>query len=304
MRLESTLGPIELRSPLVAASGTVGSVVDAEAVIDFSLYGAAVAKSVAGSPWTGHASPRMAPTEGGMLTAIGIATPGIEAWAAEVGPQLAGLPVPVWGSAVGNPPDEVAVVAAGYTTAGVAAVEVNLSCPNLEGETMWALAAGLTAEAVGAVRTATDLPIGAKLSPNAPDVVPIAEAALAAGADWLVLTNTVTGAAIDIDQRRPAITRVTGGYSGSGMKPVALRCVVDVVRALGPTPIVGTGGVGSAGDAIEFLMAGASAVGIGTAHFADPKVAKKITRDFERWCANHGVTSPAELVGVGLEGVT
>lgn len=304
MRLESTLGPIELRSPLVAASGTVGSVVDAEAVIDFSLYGAAVAKSVAGSPWTGHASPRMAPTEGGMLNAIGIANPGIEAWTAEVGPLLAGLPVPVWGSAVGNTPDEFATVAAGFATAGVAAVEVNLSCPNLEDETMWALDPGLTAEAVGAVRSATDLPVGAKLSPNAPDVVPIAEAALAAGADWLVLTNTVTGAAIDIEHRRPAITRVTGGYSGPGMKPIALRCVIDVVRALGPTPIVGTGGVSTAEDAIEFLMAGASAVGIGTAHFADPKVARRITRDLERWCGTHGVSSPAELVGVGLGGAT
>ncbi len=304
MRLESTLGPIELRSPLVAASGTVGSVVDAEDVIDFSLYGAAVAKSVAGTPWTGHASPRMAPTEGGMLNAIGIANPGIEVWAAEIGPRLAGLSVPIWGSAVGNTPDEFAKVAAGYTEAGVAAIEVNLSCPNLEGETMWALDPVLTAEAVAAVRAATNLPVGAKLSPNAPDVVPIAEAALVAGADWLVLTNTVTGAAIDIDRRRPAITRITGGYSGPGMKPIALRCVVDVVRSLGPTPIVGTGGVRTAEDAIEFLMAGASAVGIGTAHFADPRVAARITRGLGRWCDRNGVASTAELVGVGLEGAT
>jgi dihydroorotate dehydrogenase (NAD+) catalytic subunit len=293
------LGPVELRSPLVAASGTVGSVVDAAGAIDFAHYGAAVAKSVSGTPWSGRPAPRVAPTGAGMLNGIGIQNPGIDAWARDIGPQLGRAGVPVWGSAVGTTVEEFARVAVGLATAGVAAIEVNLSCPNLD-EDLWALDAGLSAQVVRAVRAAVDLPIGAKLSPNAPSVVPIAEAVLGAGADWLVLTNTASGSGIDLEGRRPALSGVVGGYSGPGLKPIALRCVVEVTRSLGPVPIVGTGGVRSGADVIEYVMAGASAVGIGTVHFEDPRAAKRILREVRRWLDRHGERDLSDLVGVAV----
>jgi len=299
--LTTRLGPVTLRSPLIAASGTVGSVIDAAGVIDFSRYGAAVAKSVAATPWPGRPAPRMGPTGVGMLNGIGIQNPGIDAWAEEVGPDLATLGVPVWGSAVGTTVEEFATVASVLEATGVASVEVNLSCPNLEGETMWALDPLLAGSVVAEVRSATGLPIGAKLSPNAADVVAVAEAALSAGADWLVLTNTAFGAGIDIDRRRPTLSGVVGGYSGPGLKPISLRCVVEVRRSLGPVPIVGTGGVMAARDVVEYLMAGASAVGIGTAHFHTPRIAARITRHLHRWARRAGVGDLSELVGVGLD---
>ncbi len=300
MNLGVTLGPVSLRSPLVAASGTVGSVADAAGAVDFTHYGAAVAKSVAGTAWPGRPAPRLAPTEAGMLNGIGIQNPGIEAWAAEMAGALGDLDVPVWGSAVGHTVDEFAEVAAGLEAAGMAAVEVNLSCPNLDHGEIWAHDADLSRRVVAAVRAATTLPLGAKLSPNVPDVTPMAAAALEAGADWLVLTNTALGAAIDIEDRTPRLSGVVGGYSGPGLKPVSLRCVLQARRSLGPVPIVGTGGIRTGEDVIEYLMAGASAVGVGTGHFEDPKLAARLLRDVRRWCDRHGVSGLAELVGVGV----
>ncbi len=300
MNLATTLGPLSLRTPLVAASGTVGSVVEWVALADERSYGAAIAKSVAKEPWPGRAEPRLAPTEVGMLNSIGIQNPGVEHWAAEVGPQLEGMAIPVWGSAVGHAPEDFAIVAAGLQRAGVAAVEVNLSCPNLEGKGMFALDPAATGAVVAAVGAAVTVPFGAKLSPNAVDIVAVAEAALAAGADWLTLTNTVWGAAIDIERRRPSLSGVIGGYSGVGIKPIALRCVIEVRRALGTVPILGLGGVRKGSDVVEYLMAGASAVGVGTAHFESPKVGRRIMVEFAEWCRRRGVVSPAELVGAGL----
>ncbi len=296
-KLATTLGPVHLRSPLVAASGTVGSVVDAAGVIDFTLYGAAVAKSVAGTEWPGRPIPRMGPTEAGMLNGIGIQNPGIEAWAAAVGPRVAEVDVPLWGSAVGGTVEEFAVVARGLTATGVAAVEVNLSCPNLEHGTVWAMDPVATAAVIEAVREATDLPLGAKLSPDAAGIHEVAGAAFDAGADWVVLTNTALGARIEIETRRPTLSGTIGGYSGVGMKPLAMRCVLQVRRELGPVPIVGSGGVRTAADVIEYLMAGASAVAIGTAHFERPKVGASITRDLRRWMRRHHVDDLTTLVG-------
>jgi len=295
----TTLGPLALRSPLVAASGTIGSVVEFSEVADLSLYGAATAKSVSPVPWEGRPAPRLAPTEAGMLNAIGIQNSGVSAWIETIGPALRSLPVPVWGSAVGYTVDEYVTVAKGLATCAIEAVEVNLSCPNLEGKGMFALDPAATGRVMSAVRQAIDLPIGAKLSPNAVDLVPIAGAAIEAGADFLTLTNTVWGAAIDIEQRRPKLSAGIGGYSGVAIKPIALRCVLEVREAFPDVPIVGLGGVRTGEDVVEYLMAGASAVGIGTAHFERPGVAKRIMREFERWCARHGVESVAELVGAG-----
>ena len=297
MDLTTHLGPLVLRSPLVAASGTVGSVVDVAAVGAFEHYGAAVAKSVSEEPWPGRPPPRLYPVGMGMLNGIGIQNPGIAAWLETVAPRLRSAGVPVWGSVVGRTPAEFARVAAAMSGAGVAAIEVNLSCPNLEAGAVFALNAGVSAEVVAAVRAATSLPLGAKLSPNAADVVAVAEAVAGAGADFVVLGNTVWGAAIDPETRKPGISGVIGGYSGPPIKPIALRTVLEVRRALPDIPIVGCGGVRSAADTVEFLLAGAQAVALGTAHFAGPRVGKKIARDLDRYGRRHGVTRAADLIG-------
>ena len=295
-RLRLELGPVSLRTPLVAASGTVGSVADFARVVDFSVYGAAVAKSVSPEPWPGKAPPRLAPAGQGMLNGIGIQKPGIEAWTRQFGPRLPAIPTAVWGSTVAAEPAGFAEVAHGLTAAGVDAVEVNLSCPNLGGK-LFALDAEASAKVIHEVRAATDLPVGAKLSPNAADVVAVADAVAGAGADWVVLTNTVWGAGIDIRSREPKLSGVVGGYSGPPLKPIAMRCVWEVSRAIPELPIVGCGGVQTGADLIEYLMAGASAVAIGTVHFATPRVGRRIVVEVERFMADEGVDDVRDLVG-------
>ncbi len=294
---ETTLGPVRLRTPLVAASGTVGSVTDFAKVGAMEAYGAAVAKSVSAEPWAGRPAPRMAPTELGMLNGIGIQNPGIDAWSDEVAKKLAKLDVPVWGSAVGHRADEFVRSAKGLQGAGVAAIEINLSCPNLDDGSMFALDADAAGQVVAEVRGAVGVPIGAKLSPNAEDIVTIASAVGEAGADWVVLTNTAWGFGIDLDTRKPLITGGVGGYSGPAMKPLALRCVWEVAQALPQLPILGCGGVVRGTDAIEYLMAGASAVAIGTVHFAEPRAARRILDEIDLWCEANGVLGVSELVG-------
>jgi len=289
-RLAAPLGPVTLSSPLIAASGTVGSVVDFVAVGALEHYGAAVAKSVAPVAWQGAAGPRMGSSGSGMLNAIGIQNPGVAAWVDSVGPQLSSVPTSVWGSVVGGSPDEFAAVAKELEAAGVEAIEVNLSCPNLANERMFALDAAAAASVVAAVESVVDKPVGAKLSPNSEDIVSVAEAVHEAGAAWVVLTNTAWGFAIDVDTGRPVLSRGVGGYSGPPLKAIAMRCVWQVARARPEIPIVGCGGVTTARDVIEYLMAGASAVAIGTAHFAVPRIGARIAADLERYCRRTGTT--------------
>lgn len=295
--LSVRVGPVGLRSPLVAASGTVGSVVDFTGVASTDPYGAMVAKSVAPEPWPGNEAPRMGPAGVGMLNAIGIQNPGIEAWVTEHRGHLATLDVPVWGSAVGHQPEDFALVAKGLERAGVGAIEVNLSCPNLAGEGLIALDPGASGAVISAVRGATTLPVGAKLSPNAQDIASVATAVAASGADWVVATNTAWGAAIDVETRRPVLHRTSGGYSGPPLKPIALRCVIEISRAVPALPIIGCGGVISGEDVVEYLLAGASAVALGSVHFAEPRAGARILRELERWCADHGVSRVSDLVG-------
>lgn len=297
--LSVRLGPLNLRSPLIAAAGTVGSVVDFVAVGALENYGAAVAKSVSGVPWEGNPAPRLGSSGIGMLNAVGIQNPGIDAWVEEVGPRLAKAGVPVWGSAVGGTPAEFALVAKGLEQAGVDAVEVNLSCPNIEGGTMFALNPAAAAAVVAAVRQAVAVPVSAKLSPNAEDIVGVAGAVAEAGADWLVLTNTAWGFGIDISTRRPTLTRGVGGYSGPPLKALAMRCVWEVHQAMPAVAIVGCGGVATAEDVVEYLLAGASAVAIGTAHFAAPRIGATIRKDLERYLRRQR-TSVTELSGGGI----
>lgn len=296
--LTVSLGRVTLATPLVAAAGTVGSVVDFLEVVDFSHYGAAVAKSVSGEPWPGRGAPRVAPAGAGMLNAVGIQNPGIGAWVEKVAPRLSAVPSDVWGSAVGTSVEEYARVAAGLRDGGVRAVEVNLSCPNLEDGRMFALDADRSSAVVASVRAAVgDLPVGAKLSPNAEDVAAVAAACSRAGADWVVLTNTAWGAAIDVRTRRPLLSAGIGGYSGPPLKPIALRCVMEVRKALPELPIIGCGGVATGSDVVEYLLAGASAVGLGTVHFAEPRAAHRITRELRAECGRQGVSRLSDLIG-------
>jgi len=295
-RLKTRLGPIELRSPLIAASGTVGSVWEWAEVADVSPYGAAVAKSVAPVAWAGRAVPRLAPAGPGMLNGIGIQNPGIEAWAEMMAPRIGGLGVPVWGSAVGETPDEFAMVAKGLVAAGVPVVEVNLSCPNIEDGRMFSLDGPRSAEVVAAVTSASDVPVGAKLSPNTDDIVGVAAACLEAGAIFLTLTNTILGFGIDTASARPLLSGGVGGYSGPALKAISLRCVYEVSRALPSAPIVGCGGVMKGNDVIEYLLAGASSVAIGTAHLAEPRAGKRIERELSRELERRD-TTVSDLVG-------
>ncbi|MCL1692640.1 MAG: dihydroorotate dehydrogenase [Actinomycetia bacterium] len=297
VELKTALGPVTIRSPIVAASGTVGSVVDFAGAGDFSVYGAAVAKSVSSDPWPGRDAPRLSSSGEGMLNAIGIQNPGIEEWTRQVGPRIGNVPAPIWGSTVGHDAAGFAEVATGLDSAGVAAVEVNLSCPNLDDGHLFALDPKASSEVVAAVRSATDLPIGAKLSPNAVDIVEIAAAVQEAGADWVVLTNTVWGAGFDVKTRRPKLRSVVGGYSGAPMKAIAMRCVWEVAQALPELPILGCGGVQSGEDVVEYLLAGASAVAIGTAHFAEPRIGRRVIKQLETYMTRNGIATIEELVG-------
>ena len=265
-------------------------------VTDFSLYGAAVAKSVAPEPWRGRPPPRIAPTDTGMLNGIGSQNPGIDAWRIQMAPQFGAIPTAVWGSIVAHDVEGFAEVAAKMAGTGVEAIEINLSCPNLEGQP-FALDTGLTAQVVAAVRAATGLPLGAKLSPDATPISPVANAAMSAGADWLVVANTVMGASIDPETRRPLLSGLIGGYSGSAIRPIAMRCVLEIARDLPDAPVAACGGVSKAGHVIEYILAGADAVAIGTAHFAQPRVASRITKDLTRYMAKHSISTLTELKG-------
>ena len=295
--LSTNLGPLDLRSPLVASSGTVGSVWEWAEIADVSAYGAAVAKSVSPTPWEGRPPPRIAPTEVGMLNGIGIQNPGIEEWTRVMEPHIAGLAVPIWGSAVAGDADGFALVAKGLDAVGVTAVEVNLSCPNLEDGEMFSFSISRSREVLEAVSGSVAVPVGAKLSPNTPDIVGVAAACAEAGADFLVLTNTAFGFALSSRDRKPLISGGVGGYSGPGLKPISLRCVYEVSRSLPDVPILGCGGVVHGRDVVEYLIAGASAVEAGTIHFAEPRAGVRIIRELGREMRRLGVETVGELVG-------
>lgn len=295
--LNSSLGPLRLRTPLIAASGTVGSVWEWAEVADVGVYGAAVAKSVAPEEWTGRQPPRMAPLAAGMLNGIGIQNPGIDSWMEEMEPRMRSLGVPVWGSAVAGDPDGFAVVAKGLEASGVEAIEINLSCPNLEDGVMFSVSAERSAQVVSAVSATVDVPVGAKLSPNTPDVVGVAAACVESGSDFLVLTNTALGFGVSVDTRKPLLSGGIGGYSGPGLKPLAMRCVYEVSSALPNVPVVGCGGISTGRDVAEYLIAGATAVEMGTVHLAEPKAGSRVLEELRQVMDRLGVAQPSDMVG-------
>ena len=299
MDLSTVVGSVGLRAPVMTASGTAGHGAEFAHYLDLASLGAVVVKSMKADAWAGNPAPRVHTTAAGMINSVGLQGKGVSHWLDHDLPPLiatgATVVASIWGSSV----DDYARAAAALADAPceVVAVEVNVSCPNLEDRgSMFAHSRTATAEAIEAT-AACNRPRWAKLSPNAADLPEIAEAAHGAGADAVVLTNTVLGMVIDIDARRPVLGAKRGGLSGAAMHPVAVRAVYDVHEALPGIPIVGVGGASAGTDVVEFLLAGASAVEIGTATFADPRAPRRILAEFEKWCERNGVEEVAELIG-------
>lgn len=302
--LSTVVGSLRLRSAVLVASGTAGRSDELSAYLDLASLGAVVVKSLGPAPWPGNRPPRVAPVRAGMLNSIGLQGPGVEAWLEKDLPRLSATGATIVASIWGRTAEEFAAASAmlADAPASVAAVEVNISCPNLEDRRrMFAQSPSATAEAVAA-SAGCRRPRWAKLSPNVADVVEIADAALGAGADALVLVNTLAAMAIDVERRRPVLGAGSGGLSGAALLPVAVRAVWECRRAFPHAPIVGAGGVAGVEDALQLLMAGAQAVEIGTALFADPRAPARVSADLARWCRRHGVSRVASLVGAACGG--
>jgi len=300
--LATRVGSVALPSPILTASGTAGHGAELAAYFDLSALGAVVVKSLSAEAWAGNPPPRVHEVEGGMLNSVGLQNPGVEAWLADELPALvatgARVVASIWGTTVAG--YEKAAAALRGAPDAVVAVEVNLSCPNLEGgRHMFSADPLATRDAMAAVVAALGRgrPAWAKLSPNVTDIVEIAVAARDGGAAALTLVNTVKGMAIDPSTRRPRLGTGGGGLSGAAIRPVAVRAIFDVHAAMPDVPLVGVGGVSSAEHAVELLLAGASAVQVGTATFEDPRACVRVLAGLEAWCRRHRVARVADLVG-------
>jgi dihydroorotate dehydrogenase (NAD+) catalytic subunit len=283
----------------MTASGTAGHGAELGHYLDLSTLGAVVVKSLSAEPWAGNPAPRLHETPAGMLNSVGLQNPGVEAWLEHELPALlatgARVVASIWGFTVESYAKAAAMVSA--APAGVVAVEVNLSCPNVEHRRdIFAHSPSATAEAVDASAPCAR-PRWAKLSPNVTDLVGIADAALGAGAQALTLVNTVMGMAIDPESRRPRLGAGSGGLSGPAIRPVAVRAVYECRQAFPDAALVGVGGVAAGEDAVELLMAGADAVQVGTATFADPRAPARVLSELERWCRRHGTAQVRDLIG-------
>jgi dihydroorotate dehydrogenase (NAD+) catalytic subunit len=295
--LATSVASVPLRSVVLTASGTAGYGDELAAYGDLHDLGAVVTKSLASFAWPGNQAPRVASSGQHMLNAVGLAGPGVEAWRAHDLPALEKVGATVVASIWGRSVQEFADAATQLAGANVVALEVNASCPNLESRReIFAHSPSATAEIVEAAKAA-GVPLWAKLSPNTPQLLEVARSALDAGASALVLVNTVLGLVIDIEARRPTLGNVGGGVSGPGILPVALRAVYECREAFGDAAIVGVGGVSRGEDVVAMLMAGANAVEIGTATFADPRAPWRIQRELVKWMTAHGVTKVDELIG-------
>jgi dihydroorotate dehydrogenase (NAD+) catalytic subunit len=296
--LTTTVGSVVLPNPVLTASGTAGHGAELGDAVDLAALGAVVTKSLAPYPWSGNAPPRLHAVPAGMVNAVGLQGPGVAAWLADDMPALvvagARVVASIWGRTIDDYA-EAALLLADAPDA-VVALEVNLSCPNLEGKGMFAQSADATYDAVAAA-SGGRRPRWAKLTAAVADLPQIAAAAADAGAEAVTLVNTLPAMVIDVDRRRPVLGARTGGLSGAAIHPVAVRAVHDVHAALPALPIVGAGGVTDAVTAVELLLAGAAAVEVGTATFADRTAVARVLADVERWCRRHGVTRVSELVG-------
>jgi dihydroorotate dehydrogenase (NAD+) catalytic subunit len=304
--LRVDLGPVSLPNPVVAASGTFGHGDEVATLCDPHGLGAVTVKSVAAFAWSGNPPLRVAEAPGGgMLNSVGLPGPGVDAWIERDLPALEARGARVIASIWGRSVEEFVAAASPLKAVAhrLTAVEINLSCPNVEARgDVFAHSEIATHAATLAVVDALggSAATFAKLSPNVTDIAAIADAALDAGATGLTLVNSVMGLLIDAPRRTPRLGAGPGGLTGAPIKPIALRAVWEVARAHPGVPIIGTGGVSCGEDAIEMLLAGAGAVGVGTATFAEPRAPLRIVREMETWCAANGVSRVRDLIG-GLQ---
>jgi dihydroorotate dehydrogenase (NAD+) catalytic subunit len=306
-RLRTRLGSLELANPVLTASGTFGNGPEYAQMVECARLGAIVTKSVTRDPTRGNPPPRVAETPAGMLNAVGLQNEGVEAFCEEILPQLRQTlegsaaraatggpdapPTRVIASVAGKRADEYAAVTERLGgESRVDALEINISCPNVKEGGLAFGARAQTAEAlVGELRKLTPKPMLVKLSPNVTDIAEVARATEAAGADALVVANTLLGMAVDVRTRRPVLANITGGLSGPAVRPVALRLVWQTHRAV-RIPVVGVGGVASAEDAVAFLLCGASAVEIGTMNFVEPGITERVVDGLAKWMTDEGET--------------
>lgn len=296
--LSISLGRIRLPNPILVASGTFGYAREMEGLIDFKRLGGILPKTVTASPRAGNPPPRTFETSSGLLNAIGLDNDGIDHFLDHHWPYLSGLGCPVFLNLAGKTEKEFPdMVAKAAKHAGIAAIELNLSCPNVSGGVDFATDPNLCRRVVQACREAAgEIPIAAKLSPNVTSIVEIAHAATEGGADALSIANTFLGIAIDWKRRTPILGNATGGLSGPAIKPLSLRCVWQIARAM-KTPIIGIGGITTMDDCMEYFVAGASAVQLGTVNFFDPMAPLKILDALPEAISHLGASRFADIVG-------
>jgi dihydroorotate dehydrogenase (NAD+) catalytic subunit len=296
--LTTDLGFLRLKNPVIAASGTFGYGTEFEPYLDLEKLGGFVVKGLYFEPREGNPPPRLVETPSGLINAIGLQGVGVEAFADKVLPRLKGLDTAVIVNVCGADEDEyVAVVEFLDGREGIAAYELNISCPNVKAEGLCpALSPGATRRLVKKVKGVSRRPVITKLSPNVTDIGEIARAAEDAGADAISLVNTFLAMAVDIETRRPKLANVFGGLSGPAIRPLALRLVFQVASRV-KVPVIGMGGIMSGADALEFLIAGAAAVEVGTANFVDPDASLRVIREVDAWCDARGVSRLRDVVG-------
>ncbi len=297
MNLETKFLGISLKNPIMAASGTFGFGLEYADTVDLSSLGAIVLKGLSSTPWQGNAGVRIAETPLGILNCIGLENPGVSAFKKDILPKLSAYDVPLIANVVGKTVEEYGEVAEALTDSRIAALEINISCPNVKSGSMaFGTHPETAAEVTRTVKAHTNLPVMVKLSPNVTDIVAIAKAVEEAGADAVSLINTLMGMAIDLKTRRPILGNITGGLSGPCVKPVALRMVWQVARAVN-IPVCGLGGIMTGIDAAEFLITGASAVQVGTATLASPDALPRITRELADWGEKNQIENISDIVG-------
>lgn len=301
INLETQIGDLTLRNPVLTASGTFGYGEEIADLIDLKQLGGIICKTVTRQPREGNAPPRTCETTAGMLNAIGLQNVGIDAFIREKMPYLRDCGAPVIVNVAGESVEEFAFLCQTLSEVeGIAAIELNISCPNVAHGLDFATDPQIAENVVAQCRKATSLPIWVKLSPNVTNIAHIARAAEQGGADALCVCNTFVGMAIDIKAHRPRLSNGTGGLSGPAIKPLALRAVWQCAGAV-KVPIIGIGGIATASDAIEFLLAGASAIQVGTATFVQPDAATRVVEGIKRYLGEHKTSSPSQVVGLARQ---
>ena len=301
LNLKVDLNGLELANPVTTASGTFGFGEEYKDYVDLNKLGAVMVKGTTLNPKQGNATPRIAETSSGMLNAIGLQNPGVDYFLNNILPETEKYDFKTIVNISGNTVEDYAKLANKLNESGVAALEINISCPNVKkGGLAFGTQPDMAAGVVEAVRQETDLPLITKLSPNVADITVIAEAVEDAGTDVISLINTLLGMKIDIERQEPVLANKMGGLSGPAIKPVAVRKVYQVAQAV-DVPLIGMGGISNAEDAVEFLLAGADAISIGTANFVNPEVSMEVLAGIEDYLVEHGYDSVDEIVGKAIK---